>query len=148
MTTDVEALAARLQRLEDLEAIRQVFVDYGFYLDHGRFDDYASLFADDGEILMGPMGRAKGPDAIKAMMAKTLEGRVGMSFHIITNPIIELDGDTATSDVTWVVANRGADGKPVVGMYGRHKDTLVRTDKGWKFRRREGHIDMPSKYSN
>ena len=52
---------ARLQRLEDLQAIHQLFVDYGAFLDAGDLDGYASLFADDGELLLGPLGRATGP---------------------------------------------------------------------------------------
>jgi hypothetical protein len=56
-----DALEARLARLEDLMEIHQLFVDYGRYLDAGDFDAYAELFADDGEVLLGPMGRAKGP---------------------------------------------------------------------------------------
>jgi hypothetical protein len=29
-------------------------------------------------------------------------------------------------------------------MVGKHKDVLVRTDAGWRFLRREGHIDIPT----
>ena len=83
MTDD---LTTRVQRLEDLLAIHQLFADYGLALDAGDFDAYAALFAEDGEVLLGPMGRAKGPAEIKALMTKTLAGGVGSSFHIISSP--------------------------------------------------------------
>jgi hypothetical protein len=137
---------ARLRRLEDLEEIRALFVDYGYYLDHGLFADYARLFAEDGEILLGPLGRAKGPAAIQALMEQALGARVGSSYHVIANPIVRLEGDRATSNVTWVVLVRDEAGKPVLPMIGHHADTLVRTAQGWKFLRREGHVDLPSKY--
>jgi uncharacterized protein (TIGR02246 family) len=81
-----DELAARLQRVEDLLEIHQLFVDYGLALDAGDFDAYAALFAEDGEVLLGPVGRAKGRAEIQALMTKTLSGGVGSSLHIISNP--------------------------------------------------------------
>jgi len=147
MADDGTALEARLRRLEDLEAIRQLFIDYGYYLDHGEFENYGKLFADDGEVLLGPIGRASGPQAITELMTKTLSGRQGMSYHIITNPIIKLDGDSATTDVMWTVVVKDDAGKPHVSMLGRHRDTVVRQRGEWKFKRREGYVDIPSRYS-
>ena len=137
---------ARLRRLEDLEAIRQLFIDYGYYLDHGLFADYAGLFAEDGEVLLGPMGRAKGPAAIKDLMQRTLGSRVGTSYHVIANPIIKLDGDRATTNVSWIVVVMGKDGQPAIPMFGHHADEVVRTVQGWKFQRRKGFVDLPGKF--
>jgi uncharacterized protein (TIGR02246 family) len=142
--TTTVTLEARLQRLEDLEEIRQLFVDYGYYLDHGDFSAYAQLFADDGEVLLGPMGRATGREAIQAIMERTLAGRAGESFHIISNPIIHLDGDQATTDVAWSVVVRQPDGQPRLSMFGRHRDTVVRERGQWKFKRRAGYVDIPA----
>jgi hypothetical protein len=146
MPDQPDDLAARLQRLEDLEAIRQLFVDYGYYLDHGLFEEYGTLFAEEGEVLLGPIGRAKGPAAITALMTKTLGGRQGNSFHVICNPVIHLDGDRATTDVTWLVVTRTETGGASASMLGRHKDTVVREGGRWKFLRREGYVDLPSRY--
>ena len=85
-----DELAARLQRLEDLLEIHQLFVDYGLALDAGDFDAYAALFAEDGEVLLGPMGRAKGRAEIQELMTKTLSGGVGSSLHIVSNPHVGL----------------------------------------------------------
>jgi uncharacterized protein (TIGR02246 family) len=146
MSGEAEGLEARLRRLEDLEEIRQLFVDYGHHLDSGDFAAYAQLFADDGEILLGPIGRATGPDAIRALLEKTLAGRAGASYHLITNPIVQLNGDGATSDVMWAVVTRRDDGSPALTMLGRHRDVLVRQRGRWKFKRREGLVDIPSRY--
>jgi len=146
MSTDDGALAARLQRLEDLEEIRQLFIDYGHHLDRGNFAEYAALFAEEGEVLLGPMGRAKGPAEIEALMRRTLEGRVGTSFHLITSPVVQLDGDRATSQVMWTVLARGEDGAPEVTMLGHHRDELVREKGRWRFLRRAGYPDLPTTY--
>jgi uncharacterized protein (TIGR02246 family) len=146
MPDQSDALESRLRRLEDLEAIRQLFVDYGFTLDHGDFEAYGQLFADDGEVLLGSIGRATGPEAITDLMTKTLAGRQGGSFHIICNPVIHLDGDRATTDVTWAVVTRTDSGDASLSMLGRHRDVVVRQRGEWKFQRREGHVDIPSRY--
>jgi hypothetical protein len=33
-----------------------------------------------------------------------------------------------------------------VTMLGRHRDVVVRQRGEWKFARREGHVDLPSRY--
>lgn len=137
---------ARLRRLEDLEEIRQLFVDYGHHLDAGDVEAYAELFADDGELLLGPIGRAKGRPAIVELMTKVRDRATGRSHHLITNPIVRLDGDRATSEVLWTVIRPDGDGKPVVAMLGRHHDELVRERGRWRFLRRRGEIDVPATY--
>ena len=138
-----DAIEARLARLEDILEIHQLFVDYGRYLDAGNFEAYADLFADDAEVLLGPVGRAKGRDEILAVMTKA-GGTPGNSIHIISSPAVELDGDRATSEVRWTLLQRGSDGRPTVSMIGRHVDELVRERGRWRFRRRKGYIDIPS----
>ena len=140
----VDDLQERIRRLEDITAIHQLFVDYGAYLDAKDFDSYAQLFAEDAEVLLGPMGRAKGREDIKAMMQK-VGGAGGDSFHLIGSPQVTIDGDTATSRVQWTVIYRDPDGSPKVGMIGHHKDELVRRDGRWYFLRRAGFVDIPSK---
>jgi uncharacterized protein (TIGR02246 family) len=140
----MSSLEDRLQRLEDRDAIHQIFVDYGRHLDQGNWDAYAQLFAEDGEVLLGPMGRASGRSNIQELMTKTLTPGLGTSYHLITSPDVKLEGDTATAEVMWTVVAKGEDGKPFVGMVGRHMDSLVRTPEGWRIKRRAGDLSLPS----
>jgi uncharacterized protein (TIGR02246 family) len=141
-----DELEARLARLEDLEEIRQLFVDYGRHLDAGDLDAYTALYAEEGEVLLGPVGRAKGRAAIRALMAPVVERTRGDSFHLITAPVIELDGDRARSNVQWTALTRGADGRPVMTMFGHHEDELVREHGRWRIARRKGFVELPSAY--
>src|SRR5262249_29539302 len=50
---------ARLQRLEDIEEIRLLLLDYGRFLDARDLAAYSRLFAKDGEWV-GGFGSAKG----------------------------------------------------------------------------------------
>ncbi len=141
MADDVES---RLRRLEDLEEIRQLFVDYGRHLDAGDVEAYADLFADDGEILLGPIGRAKGRAEIVALMTKVKERAQTASFHLVTNPVVRIDGDRGTGEVLWTVIKPDAAGKLEVAMFGRHVDELVRERGRWRIRKRRGRIDVPA----
>ncbi len=136
----------RLQRMEDLMEIHQLFIDYGMHLDAGRFEEYSNLFATDGQIRLGPLGKAQGREAIRETMTRALDGLVGTTYHVISSPTVQLNGDTATSEVMWTMIERGDDGQPRLSMLGRHRDELVREDGRWKINVRRGLIDVPSSY--
>lgn len=134
----------RLRRVEDLLEIQRLANDYGRLLDGCDFAAYAELFAEQGELLLGPMARATGRSAIRAAMEKALPGPPGRSLHIIGTPMVELSGDTATSEVMWTAISQSDDGHPVVSMVGRHRDDLVREGGRWVIQRRRGYVDIPA----
>lgn len=140
-----DAGEARLQRLEDIEAIRSLLVDYGRTLDRRDFQAYGALFAQNGSW-KGGMGTATGPDAIAKMVAAGFE-RMSPSLyensnHVMSSFDIDLDGDTAKawSRWTWVVV--GANGKPQAERAGRYEDTLVREGGEWKFQTRQAFTEI------
>ena len=57
---DLDSLAARVQVLEDREAIRALILAYGQAHDHRDYKTFASLFASNGEWV-GGSGRPKVP---------------------------------------------------------------------------------------
>ena len=142
-----DSVEARLGRLEDREAIRRLFLDYRRNLDQKDFRAYAELFARDGEFIAGTM-RAKGPDAIfelvDGMLGTLLTERGGDDVHLVANDTIELDGDRATAEVTWVYILRGEGDVPVIAKLGHYDDVLTREDGRWKFLRREAPTDIPA----
>jgi 3-phenylpropionate/cinnamic acid dioxygenase small subunit len=146
--TEIDELGARLQRLEDLEEIRRLFESYGYYLDHGLWAQYASLFAENGQMRLGPV-RADGREAIEAAAREQLGAQFDPRpdhvrlVHIISNPRIELDGDRATAEVMWTVVSHAADGTVVVSGQGHHLDDLVREDGHWRIQKRRGFQDFP-----
>jgi uncharacterized protein (TIGR02246 family) len=138
------SIAARLQRLEDIEEIRTLLLDYGRFLDSRDLAAYSRLFAKDGEWV-GGFGSAKGSADILAFMQKNLgtgPNRNG-SYHILSNFEIDVKGDTATAWSRWTFIVPASDGKPVVSQAGRYDDTLVREDGRWRFKRRVAANDIP-----
>ena len=137
------SLAARIQRLEDIEAIRNVLLDYGRYLDARDFSAYSKLFSKTGEWA-GGFGTVKGPAEIQAFMEKNLPGaNRGNTFHILSNFVIEVNGDRATAWSRWTFITPGVDGKPIASQAGRYDDVFIREDGRWKFQRRLASNDIP-----
>src|SRR5579863_4903647 len=96
---DDQDLLARVARLEDLAEIERLFYDYRRFLDARDMYSYSRLFCEDGEWT-GRTGSAVGPDGIQAMLEANLAPNPpapgATSWHIVSNPAIDLDGDTAT----------------------------------------------------
>jgi uncharacterized protein (TIGR02246 family) len=138
------SLAARIQKLEDVEEIRTLLTDYGRLLDARDLVSYSKLFAKDGEWV-GGFGSAKGPEGILAFMQKNLGTAPNRAnnYHILSNFEIEVQGDTATAWSRWAFIVPAADGKPSLAQGGRYQDKLVREDGRWKFQRREAFNDLP-----
>jgi ketosteroid isomerase-like protein len=142
----------RLRRLEDLEQIRQLFVEYKTVLDQQDFAAYGVLFAADGEFIATPqegLQQAKGPAAIQALVeampGSLLGSEPGADFHVVINPLIELDPadrDRAQAQVTWLYVVKGADGAPALCKLGHYDDQLVREAGRWRFLRREAPTDI------
>jgi len=142
---DAGSLAARLQRLEDIEEIRTLLLNYGSLLDSRDLAGYSRLFAKDGEWV-GGFGSAKGPQEILAFMQKNLGSGPNRnnSFHILSNFKIDVNGDSATAWSRWTFITPGPDGKPVISQAGRYDDILIREDGRWKFKRRTASNDIPT----
>src|SRR5580658_10136679 len=85
------SVAAKIQRLDDIEEIRTVLVNYGRHLDAHDFKAYGQLFAKDGEWI-GGFGSVKGPAAIEAFMEKNIgsPGKPAGTYHILTNFVIDV----------------------------------------------------------
>jgi ketosteroid isomerase-like protein len=147
-----DTVGARLRRLEDLEQIQQLFLDYKTVLDGKDFSGYAALFAEDGEFVAGGTQQAKGRAAIQALVEAMpgidlLGAEVGDDFHLVINPQVELDpddADRARAQSTWLYVVRGEDGAPVLSKLGHYDDELVREDGRWRFLRREAPMDIPA----
>jgi uncharacterized protein (TIGR02246 family) len=136
-------LAARIQRIEDTAAIERLLLEYGRALDARDFKAYSLLFAKEG-VWSGGMGTVQGPAAIQAFMEKAIPGPNAVhNYHLLSNFVIDVNGDTATAWSRWQFVVPGPNNTAVVAQSGRYDDTLVREDGRWKFKRRVASNDIP-----
>ncbi len=144
---DLASLQARVQTMEDENEIRALLIEYGRTLDAHDLVGYSNLFAKDGEWL-GGFGRATGPAGILALMQKSMGTAAGdpkdvKGFHVLTNPLVHVEGDHATALSKLIFFARSAEKKPSPALGGHYDDTFVRENGRWKFQRRIVMLDIP-----
>jgi ketosteroid isomerase-like protein len=115
--------------------ILELFARYSQYVSDRRYDDWAALYTDDGQMVGVEGVRGTGPAEMNRYIR---EAHSGWTVKQVTvNPIIEVadDGQTALSTSDWVVYRR-IDGDIVTHAVGRYRDELHKTARGWQFYRR------------
>jgi uncharacterized protein (TIGR02246 family) len=131
------ALEARLRRLEDIEAIRQLKAEYCAACDDGYDPDrLAPLFTADAVWDGGrTFGRVEGRDGIHRHFAGA-SARITIARHQVMNPIVEIDpddGDRATGH--WLLFQpctaAGPDGEQAVWLAATYADVYRRVDGRW-----------------
>lgn len=123
-------------QLTDEEAIRRTLASYCQACDDGRFDEFAALFAVDATFEVPPAAPALGRDAIRGFMETGYQPEV-RGKHVLSEPLVDVDGDDATATTDFVFVGRSSAGAWVVKAAGRYHDTLRRTADGpWEFTRR------------
>jgi len=140
---DDDSLAARIQRIEDRQAIEQLMVgDYPRALDSSNWKVYASFFASDGELIVNGTN-IKGPAAIEAYFNRPRPARAGapanpeprVGKHVVTNLTIQITGDRATAQGYWQTVMSRPSGTTIAGA-GHYEDVLKKENGAWKFLKR------------
>jgi len=139
-------LEERIQRLEDIEALKQLKARYAGYCD----DDYdadrlAPLFTEDAIWDGGALGRCEGREGIREFFAGASR-LIPFAIHHVTNPILEIDGDRATGRwYLWQPCVHSA-GDQALWMAGRYDDSYRRENGEWRFAHVKIELNMLSPY--
>jgi hypothetical protein len=66
------------------------------------------------------------------------------SYHLTSNPQIEVRGDRATARSRHPLILRGSKGEPSPSLAGRYEDEFIREEGEWKILRRVDYAVMPT----
>ncbi len=139
-------LESRVQRLEDLEALRDLKYRYATFCDDGYdAERLAPLFTADAVWDGGTLGRFEGRDAIHAFFLQCSK-IVPFAIHQVTNSILHVDGDGATGrwylwePIVFTAGNRG------LWMAARYDDRYRRERGEWLFESVKVDLRMLSPY--
>lgn len=136
-----DTLAARLQALEDREAIRDLIARYGPAADNGDAEGAAALFAPDGVYAVGGMGESRGRPAIAALLRGPTHQQLMADgcAHLLGPVAIDLAGDTATArGLSLVFRWNGSHWETVRASANRWH--LARGATGWAVIRRDNAL--------
>jgi hypothetical protein len=149
---------------EDRAAIIELQNRYVLAMDYFDADGYAAVFTEDG-VLDWARGEVKGRDAIREFMAsgtydlrklnfvpaQTPDGREWPPTvrHLVTNQVIDIDGDSARALSYWMNYGNNADRRKIEWLsYGSWDDELVKIDGQWFFKRHTIYNEtLPSRFT-
>ncbi len=146
--------AAAGSELADRIAIEDMVTRY--YGNFGRQDaaeDFGAFYTEDAVFDVNGIV-SEGREAIEAFYAENAEepdapAAQGTFHMIISNPVIDVDGDIATASFFWTgVLNTAIQDPPQLLEQGREYDLLVRQDGQWRIKKRVVIADsgLPDRY--
>lgn len=125
------ALLARIDRLESLDAIRQLPAKYALALDMRDMEAMVSLFPADVRVGKDASGR----QALRAYMDRTLRSPFTGTSHHIGGHVIEFDDPDHAHGIVYS-KNEHETGDEWVIMQMMYSDDYFRQDGRWYFARR------------
>lgn len=137
MTKELEA---RLQVIEDTEAIKNLKATYCYLVDAGvagdasKLDELVDLFTEDARCEYGDYATLEGKEAVGQFFKELIPSVLSYSAHMVHNPIIEVDGDSAKgkwyfeAPCTFTAANRAT------WAQGKYIEEYVKVDGIWKWK--------------
>ena len=142
-----EALAKRLQLLEDRAQIEELRATYCFLVDDGRFDELVDeWFTEDAvcdfhAVRGGTLALlAQGRPEVRTFFAQLVAGTLQDMCHTMHNHRIVVDGDDAAGDCYFeLTAKDAASAAAIVGA-GRYVDRYRRVDGRWRFAQHNAEI--------
>jgi hypothetical protein len=145
--SEMADVRTRLTALEDQRDVLANLHRYGQTIDAGDEAGWVDCFTEDGNFTakgrrathtgLDVTGRAE----LQAFIAEHSRRPYAFHLHCIVEPIIAVDGDEATAD-SYLFVLMEHEGAPVLRVFGRYHDDLVRCSDGrWRFRRRAARID-------
>ena len=100
----IDALTARVEKLEGIRAVKKLQRAFGYYVDRGLWGEAADLFADDGSVEIGIDGVYAGKDRIREYLKRLHGGQEGLIYGqlnewVTLQPAISIaeDGQSATA---------------------------------------------------
>ncbi len=138
---------ALLALLLDERAISRHLVRFSRCIDTKNFDEYAELYAPDGELVT-PWGAHRGRDGLADHVRGDLGDYLALH-HVSAGHEITVDGDRATARATLLATHVTNDTGTAFWTVGGHYDmTLARDGDGWLLTRVEikpaWRFDTPS----
>ena len=131
-------LEERIQRLEDIEAIKNLKARYCALCDDNyEADGLAALFTDDAVWDGGQLGVCHGREEIREFFRRSPRA-ISFAIHQVANPIIEVDGDAATGRWYLFQPCTFARSEQAIWMAAKYRDRYLRSGGDWLF----SHVEI------
>ncbi len=131
--------------MDDYRSIENLMYEYAFRLDAGDLTGVAELFRNGEIVAPAADSVVKGYDAVLQMYnssTRLFECGTPKTRHIISNVMIEVNGETANAKAYFTVV-QAAPGLPLQTIIsGHYNDRFEKHAGRWHFSRREMHPEL------
>lgn len=154
----MEQLEARIQRLEDINAIRHLkhyyychCVDRTIGGETEAIYETISCFTDDMVADFTGFPFMEGKDAVSTFFMEAVPAILSWGQHRVMNEVIEVEGDEAVAfwyvDCPCVFRGGNPTGHSGSGFIcGRYQERFIREGSIWKWNRIVAHLDVVSEF--
>jgi ketosteroid isomerase-like protein len=132
----LEELEKEIRALEAREEIKQLHRDYAFWLTNKQYDEIMTCFAENAIAKIRTPEVHKGKLEIEKRFREDIAKRpTPKGGHMLIQPVITVDGDTARGYWTMLHFFYDTDtpGSPIRWKQGRYDCEYIREDGKWKF---------------
>jgi hypothetical protein len=99
---DMAALSARADKADHYVEICNLQCAYGYYVDKGRWDDAANLFAKDGTLELAGRGVYVGQDRVREYLHHLPPYGPGVLYnHMQLQPVVHIDAAAGRAKARW-----------------------------------------------
>lgn len=139
----IQALSARLETLESVEAIKKLQRAYGYYIEHGMAEEILGLFSDEPDTMLwhAAIGSYKGREGLKRFFGPFTMGGADPEFlHqvILLSPIIDVAPNGREAKGRWYGAGTVAiphpSGVKQTNMGVIYENDYVKESGHWKIK--------------
>lgn len=144
LLTRIDALERRLDTLDATAAITRTLFTLAHTLDYGDNEGWVDCFVQDAVFEMVEVSETErvtrvshtSRDALAAFIPGHSHAPEHFHKHLVADPVITVDGDTATCESYMTRIDKGENG-PYLWSFGRYLDEFVRSDDGkWRVKKR------------
>jgi 3-phenylpropionate/cinnamic acid dioxygenase small subunit len=136
----------QLQQVADEVAITKLVARIAQLADTGELTDYAQCFTDDAEWVLPPGSgvdleaqvRSGIADIVRGAQERRdagIQGPGTNTRHVVSTVAVDTNGDRANGRAYWRYYGQ-TDDTPQLLTLGQYDDEFVRTETGWRLRRR------------
>ena len=149
---EIDALTARVEKLEGTRAVKKLQRAFGYYVDRGLWGDAADLFADDGTLEIGIDGVYAGKARIREYLQRLHGGQEGLIYGqlnewVTLQPAVSIARDGRTATARW--RDHG-----MLGQYKKHaewrdgiyENTYVNEGGIWKIKSLHLYVNFVAPY--
>lgn len=133
-----------LTEISDRLEITDTITRYSYGLDQRIWAEWDRTFAPDAVLDLTPVGLGEQSIAEARATFDANEARIPAGQHLLTNTLIEVDGDDATARSEYILNTFERVETPGRARWNRgggwYEDDLRRTEEGWRITRRTAHV--------